>query len=714
MQSPSEEQSVAIQNIVLEKNVMVDACAGSGKSTTILSCAKILPQKQFLQMTYNKDLRQEVKENIEKYDLLNINVHTFHSFAVKYYSDHAYDDMGIRKLLRENTPPRIELPKIDILVLDECQDMTMLYFKLMVKSLFDMDRPFQLFILGDKKQGLYEFKGAYIGFLTFAQKIWVNHPLLKCKDFVCCSLKMSYRITQPMADFINHAMLGEIRLLACKPGAPVKYFRRPTNTLITILIQQIKTLLQNKDNSYGDIFILAGSVKSKNIRRIENQLVQAGIPCYVPMIENKDQLDRRVINNKIVFSTFHSVKGRQRKHTFISGFDSTHMEYFDRDSPKDVCPNPLYVGTSRATNTLIIFETEQPNIRPLPFLKWTHIDMKLQTCVDFIGNPMTMAPIPEKKEEGDYSKTKYLTVTSLIQFVPEDVLDVIFPILDRIFVLEKPADPEPLDIPSIIETKSGFFEEVSNLNGIAIPIMFYDYLRNEGSCKTLQRIILQDIKRFKENEHAFLKNVVKNMPETCDTLDDYLYMANILTAVEEELYSKLIQIDINEYTWLKEDVVETCFDRLDETVGEECRNGKWSPEKIIIHSSADEDHKDIDDCLSKLLSKEFRFRFTARIDLTTQNYLWEMKCTSQITVEHKMQTVIYAWLYEMVYKLDKKKQFRLFNIKTNELWKLKYDLDDLTKIVVELLRGKFSKIAKKTDDEYIEEANSYILNFHKL
>ena len=236
---------------------------------------------------------------------------------------------------------------------------------------------------------------------------------------------------------------------------------------------------------------------------------------------------------------------------------------------------------------------------------------------------------------------------------------------------------------------------------------------NEGSCKTLQRIILQDTKRFKENEHTFLKNIVKNMPETCDTLDDYLYMANILTAVEEELYSKLTQIDTNEYTWLKEDVVETCFDRLDETVGEECRNGKWSPEKTIIHSSADEDHKDIDDCLSKLLSKEFRYRFTARIDLITQNYLWEMKCTSQITVEHKMQTVIYAWLYEMVHKLDKKKQVRLFNIKTNELWKLEYNLDDLTKIVVELLRGKFSKITKKTDDEYIEEANSYILNFHK-
>jgi Tfp pilus assembly pilus retraction ATPase PilT len=42
----SDEQRQVFQDIADSKNVIVDACAGSGKSTTILSIAKELPQKK--------------------------------------------------------------------------------------------------------------------------------------------------------------------------------------------------------------------------------------------------------------------------------------------------------------------------------------------------------------------------------------------------------------------------------------------------------------------------------------------------------------------------------------------------------------------------------------------------------------------------------------------------------------------------------------------
>ena len=86
--------------------------------------------------------------------------------------------------------PLRELFKLDftILVVDEAQDMTPLYFKLLQKFIQDSQLPFQLLVLGDHRQGLYEFKGADTRFLTLAHKLWKNVPL-KTQSFIHKSLK---------------------------------------------------------------------------------------------------------------------------------------------------------------------------------------------------------------------------------------------------------------------------------------------------------------------------------------------------------------------------------------------------------------------------------------------------------------------------------------------------------------------------------------------
>ena len=85
----SEEQRNVYYHINEGKNVIVDACAGSGKSTTILSIARELPDVAILQFTYNSMLRHEIREKVQELELENLEVHTYHSFGVKYYSTHA-------------------------------------------------------------------------------------------------------------------------------------------------------------------------------------------------------------------------------------------------------------------------------------------------------------------------------------------------------------------------------------------------------------------------------------------------------------------------------------------------------------------------------------------------------------------------------------------------------------------------------------------------
>jgi AAA domain len=858
---PSEEQQVICDHVVNGDNVIVNAVAGSGKSTSILTVANALPKKRFLQITYNAALRKEFKEKVDEVGLTNIEVHTYHSFCVKYFSSEAYTDTGIRHFLYGEDPTKVgrpidnhmadvgrgeaypEVPPYDIVVLDESQDMTALYFHLVSYMIHVIcggtknpggmggsgpkrGRPhkIQLLILGDFMQGLYDFKGADIRFLTLAHEIWDEYQHLKSAIFHRCTLKMSYRITNQMAYFINNVMLGVGNegdsgkesekscasttnsivpgLQACRDGCPVIYIRQTPNNIESIVVNQIMRLLEGGD-SPSDIFILGGSVKGANsmVRRIENALVSRGVPCHVPMIETDSNIDNRVIDGKVVFSTFHSVKGRQRKYVFIVGFDQSYFQFYARDMKSDTCPNTLYVGCTRATHMLYLLETKDWSTdRPLTFLKLTHHEMKVAPYIDFRGVPQSifyeMDPQEVARREAAPIK-HYTSPTDLIRFVPETVLERITPRLKRMFVPVTVAGLIPGDlegIPSVVCMKSsGLHEDVADLNGIAIPCMYWDLVvHTEGVCSqgshtdlrssSRQSVCLHDsvvsasallhrseatmrdlvsktaenglekphqqpvLYRFiksllddsKEGEHTYIKQCFQEIDPTRPlTMADYLYMANMYVAIQERLLFKIRQIEPAEYNWLSDDIIETCRQRLDAVIGHE---GLVHHELTIITHQLEDDHAIIDRVLASYTDisigangMPIRYRFKARVDMVTEESVWELKCCSQITIDHMLQVIIYAWLWQVLCirpddgrpKVDsqtdcrgegrrpvvrddgigentKKKRTRLFNIKTGEILELVATLEELTDIVVELIRGKYVKLDVLEDQEFVE------------
>ena len=286
----------------------------------------------------------------------NIDVHTYHSLGVKYFSSKAYTDSGLRQILHNKLSLNESIPNYDIVVIDECQDMSPLYFQFVDYFLKQMTSKIQIVILGDNLQGIYEFKGSDVRFLTMAEELWKDKPFLKTPIFHHCTLKTSYRVTNQMAQFINTSMLNcdenNKVLYACRDGPPVQYIRNSTYQTERIVVNIIERII-NEGDLASDIFILASSVKgtTSNVRKIENALSQKGIACYIPNNET-EKLDERVVDGKIVFSTFHTVKGRQRKYVFVVGFDNSYMTYNARNLPTDVCPNPLFVACTRATHTL--------------------------------------------------------------------------------------------------------------------------------------------------------------------------------------------------------------------------------------------------------------------------------------------------------------------------------------------------------------------------
>lgn len=719
----SDEQQCILDTVKEGHNVMVDAVAGTGKTTLILSIAREMPDTKILQLTYNASLRKDVKETVEKNDIQNLTVHTYHSLAKRYYLSTGYTDTEIRRLLFKNLPLKDVSPKYDMIVLDECQDMTLLYFQLMVKFIKDIDCNIQLLILGDYMQGLYDFKGADIRFLTLADQVWDGLTNLNTPGFQKRTMKMSFRITNQMRNFVNDVMLGEDRMNSCREGNIVTYVRNSRNNISRVVYGEITKLLENGVNP-SEIFVLGGSVKgaNSNIRRLENTLVEKDVPCHVPMLEG-DKIDDRVIDGKVVFSTFHSVKGRQRKYVFVVGFDNAYFRFNARTLPRDVCPNTLYVAATRATQGLYLLESDNyATDRPLEFLKKSHIEMKKCDYINFKGHHQTIFQDEEDMNINDNLVKKHrITPTELVKFISESVIETISPIIDRIFIKETD-ETITLDIPSVIETKKGYFEEVSDLNGIAIPCVYYDYLKEAFSeteeefdniprGNVLLDVIDNTVDNMRVNDHIFLKEIVNSLPEKIETINDYLYVANVSVAVQETLYFKLKQIDRDEYNWLTDDMVLACKNRLREVIGPDCENTMPSVEDTIIHESSEEQHEKIDEYLSTIFDETQQFRFTGRVDLISETIAWELKCTSEITVEHLVQVIIYAWLWKMRHSYTEEyeeKVFKIFNIKTGEILRLDATMDDLNTIITTLLKGKFEEPIKKTDEEFIEDCQNCI------
>ena len=730
MNIPSDEQQLVIDNLKNGYNVICSAVAGSGKSSTVLAAAKQLFDKQILQITYNASLRLEIKEKVQILGLPNITVHTFHSMAVKYYSTDCNTDTGIRYLLLHNTPPRTSIPQIDICMLDEFQDCTELYFKFVVKFLRDVGSPVQLLILGDPRQCLYEFKGADIRFLTMSDAIWSDFELLSSKVFIHCSLVMSYRISNQMSRFVNDVMLGHQLMSACRDGEPVTYIRNNRKNIEKAVIYTINELLTNGGVKPNEIFVLAASVKGLNshVRKMENALVEQNIPCHVPMFDT-EKMDDRIIEGKIVFSTFHCAKGRQRKHVFVVGFDNNYFEQFARTSTdKTQCPNTMYVGCTRATHGLYLLEFDhRPTDRPLEFLKMGHHEMKKQDFIKFNGTPRSIFYVDESEvARKSLIDKKYESPTKLIKFIPDYILDIITPIIEHIFVIGSPS--HEITLPSIIQTRNGFFEAVSDLNGIAIPCMFYDSLSiatkscgcgeaayengtfsKENPSNVLYNMVENSLLEMKEHEHEYLKKIVKDLPVVCETIDDYLFLANVNNSIQERLYFKVKQIGRDEYTWLSNDVVNQCMERLNLACGGE--PGPKTSEFMLIHHSMEDAHTKIDQLLAPHFPESYRFRFSAILDLVSETSVWELKCTENINLDHKLQLIIYAWLWKMMDKPTK--EFKLFNVTSGELYTLNSGLDEeLNTIVIALLRGKYDEQTIKTDDEFIEMCQAYLLGTH--
>ena len=667
--TPSDEQLKIIE-LLNKHNIIVDCSAGSGKTSSIIFIAEQNPRQNILVLTYNSFLKSETRKRTEH--LSNIDIHSYHSFCTTNYDKNAYTDYVINDIVINDT---ISMNSInyDIIIADESQDMTPLLYRLISKIISDNAKSAKIIIMGDRMQSIYKFREADHRFITLSKPLFEKFNQL---PWVNATLSQTFRCTIPMVKFINKCMIGYDRMVSNKPST----FK--PDYVICNSFSYPRKVIQDYLRIYKphDIFVISNSLSSDRspIKKLANYITNnLDVPIYCSS-SDQEVLDSRIIEGKLVFTTIHQSKGRERKVVLFLGFDNGYFEYFDKDSDPNICPNELYVVATRASERITLIHDQTKGY--LPFLNKN----LLKQCVNFIDDSKgaKIAAKYNNPPEVNYN------VSELVSYLPFSVENLCINLLT---IIDEKEPGIKLEISNIVKMENSY-ETVSDITGIAIPA-YFEYLLNGSTTIMSKNLIEENIKLIQigkwsedtkliaiaklEKFSKILKQFHKEHIECINTKNitssDILKISLYYSAQQNKIDYRLKQINV--FDWLPQSTVDEGTRRLSNIIK--------NKDDVIFEESVERTFDGINiigqiDCIDK-----------------TNGISYEFKCTSCLSINQYIQVSLYMYLtYNTL-------RFKIVNILTDERKEITSINENLEKIVKILVHHKLTSKSSKTDSEFL-------------
>lgn len=351
----SQEQLNIIAAIRAGHNVIVDAVAGSGKTTVVLHVARDLALPTTM-ITYNRTLADETRARATALRIHNLRVFTIHQLAGYLFGHIIKDDTEMAAAINMGGMNLSTLIG-SVFVIDEMQDLCALYAKLISTVLATCKaagRHPQLLCMGDWQQAVYEYKDECdCRYLTRADEIFGLERVVRLP------LHTSYRLTHEMSAFLNTCtMTGRPDIHTVKSGPPVIIISATDHAKSADSVMRILKRLRFLKNGSGtrlipddEIMICARSctaTKRSPLDLLQKALTYAKFPLHISS-DDYDTKSAASLADKISFSTICKSKGRERKVVVVYDFDDPFAR---KTTP--MLSKPDYVSLTRASALLIV------------------------------------------------------------------------------------------------------------------------------------------------------------------------------------------------------------------------------------------------------------------------------------------------------------------------------------------------------------------------
>lgn len=332
----STEQNRIIDEALNGRNILVDACIGSGKTTVIQSICNRIKNKNILYLTYNKLLKLDAKSKIKG---RNVIVQNYHGLAWQYLKQNGINvaqSILVQSFIKY--ADKLNVGIFDILIIDEYQDIEQ-EFADMLYIIKSRNENMQIIAVGDMEQKIYD-----------RTRLEANKFIREfLGDYIQLELTNCFRISPSLAYRLGNIWNKDIN--GVNKNCIVSYMS--IEDAIRFLAQQKCKDILCLGMRGGSLAYTLNELEMRYPKKFNKNTVYASI-------RNNDSIGANPRKNSAIFTTYDGSKGMERDTCVV--FDWTEGYWGIRinkpDSRHEILRNVFCVAASRGKKNIIFIDYE--------------------------------------------------------------------------------------------------------------------------------------------------------------------------------------------------------------------------------------------------------------------------------------------------------------------------------------------------------------------
>ena len=323
----TSEQQDFINLALAGENVLVDACIGSGKTTSIQQlCNAYDKNKKILYLTYNKILKLDAKAKIKNKNCRVTNYDGFTWYELRSKCNIEASNTDCTDIYIQELP---EVDKYDVLIIDEYQDIREKY-TIVLNNIKKYNPKIQIISVGDMCQKIYD--NTKLEVPAFIKEFMGDYKKL--------SFSKSFRINKLLG-----SELGKVW------GKSIDGINEDCKVVV-MTIEEVTDYLEDK--SPGQILILGANkgdrVTIQNLWNLRGSKFNKS-NVYSSIADQDKQVEP---NGKCLISTtYDSAKGLERDICVVCDFTSNLYQYRQCKTKFEIIRNIFCVAASRGKHEII-------------------------------------------------------------------------------------------------------------------------------------------------------------------------------------------------------------------------------------------------------------------------------------------------------------------------------------------------------------------------
>lgn len=331
----SSEQNEFITEALDGKNILVDACIGSGKTTSIQQlCNAFPPDKRILYLTYNRLLKLDAQAKIKS---SNTTVTNYHGFAMGVLRK-ANITCGTPELVYTFNRIKPPIDMYDVLILDEYQDIEQ-EFADMLWYIKSTNPQMQIIAVGDMMQKIYDKTTLKVP--DFMEEFLGEHITL---SFTKC-FRLSERLAGKLGRIWQKEIIGvnnDCVVEEMTPESVVEFLARQRT-------QDILCLGRRTSSAHGALL-------SDTLNILEERYPQKfNKKTVYASIHDEDRGTFKAGKHAAIFTTFDSSKGLERPICVVFDFTESNWQWrvSRPQTSREILRNIFCVAASRGKQHII-------------------------------------------------------------------------------------------------------------------------------------------------------------------------------------------------------------------------------------------------------------------------------------------------------------------------------------------------------------------------